>query len=84
MTTVKELINLLKDFNPDHIITNEQNESFIHIVNQKDGSTILSTTKPIGICNRTGSYVYKSVVESYSGFCPELDEDLYNFEFTKI
>jgi hypothetical protein len=45
---------------------------------------ILSTEKPIGTCNRTGSYVYPSVVEGYSAFCPELDEDLFNMEWAEL
>lgn len=83
-TTVGKLIELLSDYPKDAVITNEQNQPFIHIVNQHDGSVILSTTKPIGECNRTGSYVYPSIVKGYDGFCPELDEDLYRMEFTPI
>jgi hypothetical protein len=47
---------------------------FIHIVN------------PIGVYmyNKTKAYVYPTSVEGYSGYCFELDEDLYDFEFTKI
>ena len=84
MTTIGKLIELLSDYNKDSIITNEQNQEFIHIVNKYDGSVILSTTAPIGECNRTGGYVYPSVVSGYAGFCPELNEDLYEYEFTKI
>lgn len=80
MTTVKQLIDLLKTYNQDMPITNEQNEDFIHIVSTKDGSTILSTTKPIALCARTGSYIYPTNVEEYFGFCPELDEDVFEFE----
>ncbi len=40
--------------------------------------------EPIGICNRTKEYVYPSFVEGYSAYCPELDEDLYDMEWTKI
>jgi len=82
MTTVKELIELLSRYNQDSIITNEQNQPFVHMVNLKDGTTILSTVKPIGYCNREGCYVYPSVIEGYSAFCPELDEDLYDMEWT--
>ena len=83
MTTVKQLIELLKRYNQDCYITNEQNQPFIHIVSTVDGDTILSTVKPIGLCNRTGSYVYPSVIKGYVGFCPELDEDLYEDEFSR-
>jgi hypothetical protein len=65
-------------------ITNEQNQDFIHIINTKHGEVILSTTKPIGYCNRTDSYVYPSVVEGYTAYCPELDEDLYDGEWTPL
>ena len=40
--------------------------------------------KPIGICNRTKTYVYPTTVKGYAGYCPELDEDLFTFEFTKF
>ena len=81
MTTVGKLIELLSAYPKDFKITNEQNEDFIHIVNGGD-SVILSTKKPIGYCNRSGEYVYPSVVEGYSAFSPELDEDLYKMEWT--
>ena len=44
---------------------------------------ILSTQKPIGICNRSGGYVYPTSTEGYAGYSQELDEDLYEFEFNK-
>lgn len=44
----------------------------------------LNNTKPIGRCNRTGEYVYPTVVAGYSAYCPELDEDLYDFEWCKL
>lgn len=31
-------------------------------------------------CKRCGAAVEKSPVEGYSWYCPEHDEDLYNFE----
>lgn len=83
MTTVGKLIELLSKYPSDFVITNEQNEDFVHIVNGAD-NVILSTQKPIGICNRTGSYVYPTQVKGYAGYCPELDEDLYKMEFEKI
>lgn len=39
---------------------------------------------PIAICNRTGSFVYRTEVEGYYGYCPELDEDLYKMETTPL
>ena len=83
-TKVKELIEMLKQYNQEGYITNEQNQDFIHIRSTKSGDTILSVVAPIGECNRTGMKVYPSVVEGYSAFSPELDEDLYKFEFTKF
>lgn len=82
--TVKELIEMLSMYNQDQEITDEQNQPFVHIRSTSDGSTILSTTKPIGECNRTGMPVYSSVVDGYKAFSPELDEDLYKFEFTPL
>ena len=84
MTTKKELIELLSIYSDDSIITNEQLQNFIHIVNLKDGAIILSTVKPIAICNRTSGYIYPSKVDGYFGYSPELDEDVYEFETTKL
>jgi hypothetical protein len=82
MTTVKKLIELLNKYAPDSVITDEQNRPFIHIINVGD-AVILSTEKPIGICLRSGGYVYPSIVEGYVGFSPELDEDLFEIEFKR-
>ena len=82
MTTVKQLIELLSKYPQDFAITDEQNRPFIHIINGGD-NVILSTRQPIGICNRSGGYVYPSIVDGYIGFSPELDEDLYEFEFSR-
>jgi len=79
--TVKNLKEILARMNDESIIRNEQNEDFIHILGNDD-ELRLSTVKPIGICNRTGTYVYPSVIDGYSAFCPELDEDLYENEWT--
>jgi hypothetical protein len=83
MLNVGELIEKLSVYPKDMVITNEQNQDFVHIVNGAN-NVILSTTSPIGYCNRTGEYVYPSVVEGYSAFCPSLDEDLYDMEWTKL
>lgn len=87
MTTVEKLIELLSSYPKDMIITNEQNLPFIHMVNmsgEDDEKLILSTRQPIGICNRSGEYVYPSVVDGYAGFSPALDEDLYEFEISPL
>ena len=83
MTTVGKLIELLSAYPKDMVITNEQNFPFIHVANVND-NVILSTTNPIGYCNRSGEYVYPSVVEGYSAYSPELDEDLYDSEWTPL
>jgi hypothetical protein len=82
MTTIKKLIELLSKYPQDFEILDEQNRQFIHIINTND-TVRLSTEKPIGICNRSGGYVYPSIVDDYTGFCPELDEDLFEFEFSR-
>lgn len=85
--TVKELKELLnkKVFNEDAIIVDMQLRDFVHITHNNKGNVIqLCVSKPIGYCNRTGEYVYPSEVKGYAAYCPELDEDLYEFEFTRI
>lgn len=83
MTTVEKLIELLGTYPKDMVVANEQNQDFIHLTNV--GNTlILSTQKPIGYCNRSGEYVYPSVVDGYTAFSPTLDEDLYNSEWTPL
>jgi hypothetical protein len=82
MLTIKQLVELLRMYPQEFEITDEQNSPFIHIINT-DNSIIFSTKAPIGICNRTNGYVYPSVVKGYKGFCPELDEDLFEFEFSR-
>lgn len=79
-TTVGKLIELLSAYPKDFPITNEKNEPFIHIVNDTHDSVILSTTKPIAYCNRTGEYIYPTNTEGYFGYCKSLDEDVYEFE----
>lgn len=79
--TVRKLKSILQSMRDDAVITNEQNQDIVHIV--ADDILILSTTKPIGLCNRTGANVYPSIVNGYSAFCPELDEDLYDVEWTE-
>ena len=83
MTTIENLIKLLNKYPQNMVVTNEQNENFIHIINSND-SVILSTQKPIGICARSGGYVYPSVVSGYDGYSVELDEDLYNCEILPL
>ena len=77
------LLESLRLCDTSYKITNSKGKDFIHISNDKQGNTILSTLKPIGICNRSGGNVYPSVLKGYKGYSIELDEDLYEFEFIK-
>jgi len=79
-----KLIELLAVYDDNAEIVTQTGESFNHIVNLTDGSIILSTEKPIGICNRSGGYVYPTTTKGYAGYCPEIDEDLYKMEFTEM
>lgn len=80
--TVGKLKEFLSSSPDDHVITNEQNQNFIHII--AGNSVIISTKKPIGICCRSGEYVYESVVDGYTAYSPALDEDLYDVEWEKL
>tara|TARA_R110002012_G_scaffold316846_1_gene532402 strand:- start:305 stop:589 length:285 start_codon:yes stop_codon:yes gene_type:complete len=84
--TIKDLREIInqKGLKEDAIVTDMQLENFVHITSDTEGNIILCTSRPIGRCNRTGEYVYPSVVNGYSAFCPELNEDLYEFEWIKI
>ena len=84
MITVGKLIELLSVYSKDSRVTDESNKDIIHIVNLNDADhVLLSSTKPIGICNRCGNYVYPCQSDSehnYSGYCPSHDEDLFAHE----
>lgn len=81
--TVKYLKELIASgWNPEAIVTDQQGRDITHMRSTKQGDLILSVEAPIGECNQTGAKVYPSVVEGYTAYCPELDEDLYDFEFT--
>lgn len=82
--SVGELISLLKEYPKDMIITDEENRNFIHIVNRQGNCITLSTQKPIGHCPHCGDYVYKTIVEDYTGVCPTCDENMYGFEITEL
>ena len=79
--TTGQLIKKLEKYPSDWGVTNEQNEEFVHIIND-DERVIISTKKPIGTCNRTGTHVYPTEVEGYSAFSPQIDADLINAEWT--
>lgn len=80
--TVKQLKEILISLPNDGIVTNEYNQDFIHIIS--DSNLLLSTQKPIAICNRTGDYIYPTDVEGYFGYCRELDENVYEIETSKL
>jgi len=80
--TVKGLIEMLSIYDDNALITDENREDFVHITNLTNGDVVLSTLKPIGICNRTGGQVYPTKTPGYLGFCTELYEDLFGFEMT--
>ena len=82
MLTVRELIEILQKAPVDAVITNQHGESFTHI--NIDDAVVISTTKPIAHCNRTGGYVYPTNVEGYFGYSIELDEDVFEFETTPL
>jgi len=83
--TIKDLIEFVKQNKIDENtpITNLNLEDFVEIIYDKVNLR-LSTSKPIGECSRTGTPVYPSKVKGYAGYCPELDEDLYEFEFMPL
>ena len=84
--TVKDLREIInrKGFRDDAIVTDMQLQDFVHITHDTVGNIRLCTSRPVGRCNRTDEYVYPSVVDGYSAFCPESNEDLYDFEWYKI
>jgi len=84
MSTKKELVLLFESYSDEAHVVTEQGEDITHLVNLTDGTIVMSSKKPIGVCNRTGGYVYPTVVNGYAGYCPELDEDLFSFEFASI
>ena len=62
----------------------EYDQPFLDLTHicEKCKHLIISNKLPIGTCNRTGGNVYPSVIDGYSAFSPELDEDLYDIEWT--
>lgn len=80
---LKEIINR-KGLKDDSIITDQYLSDFIHITHDTEGNIRLCKDRPIGRCNRTGEYVYPSDLPEYSGYCPELDENLDQGEYTKL
>lgn len=82
--TLGVLLESLKLCNIDQKVTNSKGKDFIHISNDSQGNTVLSTVRPIGICSRSGGNVYPSIIKGYKGYSIELDEDLYEFEIISV
>lgn len=80
MSKVKEIIEILSKYKDDAILTDHENQPFIHVINKSNGDVILSTEKPIGYCDRSSGYVYPTTVEDYIGVSPELDENVDSCE----
>ena len=84
MCTVEKLITLLSNYPMTLEVVDEQNNPFIHNMNTYNNTVRLSTTQPIGICNKSGGYVYPSKVNNYDEYSPDIDEDLYAFEYKPL
>ena len=85
MTTVSKLIELLSAYNGDMSVTDFEGQEFVHIShfdNAGGGNIILSTERPIGYCNRSGGYVFPTLVEDYLGVVPQIDENVDLGEIT--
>jgi Zn finger protein HypA/HybF involved in hydrogenase expression len=85
MITKKQLLTTIANSSDDAVITVLGQGDIIHIV--QDEGILLSSEKPIGICNKCGSYVYPETnqgLEQYKGFCPKCDENMYELEFAII
>ena len=85
--TVKQLKKFLRGYRDDAVIETPYHDDFVHIVSTEEGNMVMSTTKPIGKCNRCGSTVYETLIleecDGYVGYCPAHDEDLVEREFTR-
>lgn len=80
---VKEIIKMLLSYPDDMVVTDEQNQNLKFIGNVGD-TLIVSTANPIGVCNRSDKEVFPSVIDGYSAYSPELDEDLFDMEWTNF
>jgi hypothetical protein len=88
---LSEVIDDLKRIAKDNDLRINRIAEFMQAVVILDKEVIENETdlkihynKPIGICNRTNTYVYPTTTKGYTGYCPELDEDLFTFEFSKF
>ena len=77
----KELIEMIKHSPDTAEITLFGVGGIVHVM--QDGDILLSTEKPIGLCNSCGGYVYPETtqgLEDYVGVCLSCDENKYSFE----
>lgn len=83
MLTVKQLKQFLKGARDDAVITDEHNRNFVHLF--MGDNIILSTKHPIGYCKQTGEKVYPTEnLKDYTAFCPALNKDLTNDEWSLL
>ena len=88
---LSEVIDDLKRIAKDNALKINRMDEFMQAVaildkelRENETDLKIHYNKPIGICNRTKTYVYPTTVKGYAGYCPELDEDLFTFEFSKF
>ena len=83
MLTAKRLREALQHCPDDMEVVTNTGEAIVHMGNT-DTRYVLSTEKPLGYCNKCGSRAFpEHVVPDYVGYCPECDENLYEFEIDK-
>ncbi len=85
MTKVSKLIELLSAYNGEMEVIDFEGQNFVHIShhdNDNGGRLILSTERPIGYCNRSGEYVFPTLVEDYLGVVPAIEENVDLGEIT--
>lgn len=83
MATAKKLSELISQYGNLKVV-DEQNRSFIHMVNVGD-KLVLSVYKPIGHCKVCGEYVYPDeLLTEYEGVCTNCDENKYSFEIAPL
>lgn len=70
-----QFVGTVKGFRTDNLVTVEDGDGDCFDI---EADRLLT---PIGVCNRTETPVYPTETKDYAGYCPELDEDLFGFEF---
>ena len=84
--TVKELIDKLKTYPKDAEVMSADNTEIVYVSGDED-TVIVSSTLPIGKCNKCGGQVFSELnnelLKQYTGFCPSCDENVFSFEISK-